>query len=162
VAGSSVGVSYIRGGFVSATMTRRIRPVDRLEKVVERLDNALNERDMDADLRTSSILSGVDIDIIDDGEDVVVVADLPRFEKGEISVQADEHSLRISAEQFEENEKEERDYYKRERKSRQVSRTVTLPVEVEIGEADASYEGGVLSVRLPKVDMAEGEEIDID
>lgn len=143
-------------------MTRRIRPVDRLEKVVERLDEALNERDVDADLTGSGILSGIEVDVIDDGEDVVVIADLPGFEKDEISVQADDHSLRISAEQSEENEEEERDYYKRERKSSRVSRAVTLPVEVEVGEADASYEGGVLSVRLPKVEMAEGEEIDID
>jgi len=108
------------------------------------------------------MLTGVDVDVVDDGEDVVVVADLPGFEKDEISVQADDHRLRISAEQAEEKEEEEKDYYKRERTQRTLSRTVTLPVEVNVDESSASYDNGVLSVRLPKVEMAEGEEIDID
>ena len=158
----SVGVSYIRNEFVSATMSRSIRPVNRLESIVERLDRALNERDIDADIAGSGMLTGVDVDVVDDGEDVVVVADLPGFEKDEISVQADDHRLRISAEQAEEKEEEEKDYYKRERTQRTLSRTVTLPVEVNVDESRASYENGVLSVRLPKVEMAEGEEIDID
>jgi HSP20 family protein len=136
--------------------------VDRLESIVERLDRALNERDIDADIAGSGMLTGVDVDVVDDGEDVVVVADLPGFEKDEISVQADDHRLRISAERAEEKEEEETDYYKRERTQRTLSRTVTLPVEVNVDESSASYENGVLSVRLPKVEMAEGEEIDID
>ena len=158
----SVGVSYIRHESVSATMSRSIRPVDRLESIVERLDRALNERDIDADIAGSGMLTGVDVDVVDDGEDVVVVADLPGFEKDEISVQADDHRLRISAEREEEKEEEEKDYYKRERTQRTLSRTVTLPVEVNVDDSSASYENGVLSVRLPKVEMAEGEEIDID
>jgi HSP20 family protein len=136
--------------------------VDRLESIVERLDRALNERDIDADIAGSGVLTGVDVDVVDDGEDVVVVADLPGFEKDEISVQADDHRLRISAERAEEKEEEEKDYYKRERTQRTLSRAVTLPVEVNVDESSASYENGVLSVRLPKVEMAEGEEIDID
>ena len=143
-------------------MSRSIRPVNRLESIVERLDRALNERDIDADIAGSGMLTGVDVDVVDDGEDVVVVADLPGFEKDEISVQADDHRLRISAEQAEEKEEEEKDYYKRERTQRTLSRTVTLPVEVNVDESSASYDNGVLSVRLPKVEMAEGEEIDID
>ncbi|MDZ7688699.1 MAG: Hsp20/alpha crystallin family protein [Halobacteriales archaeon] len=143
-------------------MPRRIRPADRLESIVERLDRALNERDVDAEIGGSGILSGVDVDILDDGEEIVVIADLPGFEKDDISVQSDEHSLRISAEHAEETEEEEKDYHKRERRQRSLSRTVTLPVEVEVGGAKASYDNGVLSVRLPKVEMAEGEEIDID
>jgi len=162
VAESAVGVRYIRPEFVSLTMSRRIRPVDRLESIAERLDHVLNERDVEADIPSSGILSGVDVDIVDGGDELVVVADLPGFGKDEISVQGDDHRLRISAEHEEEKEEEEKDYYKRERKSRQLSRTVALPVEVEVSGAEASYEDGVLSVRLPKVEMAEGEEIDIE
>jgi len=147
-------------------MTKRIRPVDKLESIAERLDSVLPEGEVDTELATSSILSGVDVDIIDDGDDVVVVADVPGFEKDEISVQADDHRLRITAESDEEEEEveEEKEFYRRERTRKEVSRTVTLPVEVEVGEATASYEDGVLSVRLPKAEreMEEGEEIDID
>ena len=162
MARSSFGVRYIRTEFVSATMPRSIRPVDRLESIVERLDSALNERDVDTDFARSRILSGVNVDVVDGGEEVVVMADLPGFEKDEISVQGDDHRLRIYAEHAEEEEEDEKEYYRHERKHRSVSRTITLPVEVKVDESTASYSNGVLSVRLPKVEMAEGEEIDID
>lgn len=143
-------------------MTRSIRPVDRLESIAERLDDVLPEGDVDTEL-PSGILSGVDVDVIDDGDDVVVAADLPAFEKDEISVQADDRRLRITAES-EEGVEDEREFYRRERTQKEVSRTLALPVEVEVGETTASYEGGVLSVRLPKAEpeIEEGEEIDID
>lgn len=144
-------------------MTRSIRPVDRLESIAERLDDVLPEGEVDTEFASSGILSGVDVDVIDDGDDVVVVADLPAFEKDEISVQADDRRLRITAESEEEVE-DEKEFYRRERTQKGVSRTLTLPVEVEVGETTASYEGGVLSVRLPKAEdeLEEGEEIDID
>jgi HSP20 family protein len=143
-------------------MTRSIRPVDRLESIAERLDDVLPEGEVDTEL-PSGVLSGVDVDVIDDGDDVVVVADLPGFEKDEISVQADDHRLRVTAES-DEKEEENKEFYRRERTQKEVSRTLTLPVEVEVGETTASYEGGVLSVRLPKAEdeMEEGEEIDIE
>jgi len=142
-------------------MARRIRPVDRIESIVERLDHALDERDVDAEIPRTGVLNAVDVDIIDDGDDVVVVADLPGFDRDDVSVEADSHRLRLSAEVEEENEEAEEDYYRRERKRRSLSRTVTLPVEVDAGGADASYEDGVLSVRLPKEGIEGGEEIEI-
>lgn len=142
-------------------MARRIRPVDRLESIVERLDEALDERDVDADIPRTGVLNAVDVDIVDDGDDVVVVSDLPGFDREDISVEADSHRLRLSAEVEEEEEEGDEEYYRKERSRRSLSRTVTLPVEVDASEADASYENGVLSVRLPKEGIEGGEEIEI-
>ncbi len=142
-------------------MARRIRPVDRLESIVERLDRALDERDVDADIPRTGVLNAVDVDILDDGDDVVVVADLPGFNRDDVSVEADSHRLRLSAEVEEEEEEADDEYYRRERKRRSLSRTVTLPVEVDPSGADASYEDGVLSVSLPKEGIEGGEEIEI-
>jgi HSP20 family protein len=141
-------------------MARRIRPVERLEKVVEQLDRALSEGDVE-ELPRAGVLSPVDVDVLDDGDEVVVVADLPGFERDDISVRADEHRLRIDAEHDETSEVEDGDYYRRERSRESLSRTVPLPVEVDAGGADASYDDGVLSVRLPKTGVEDGEEIEI-
>lgn len=107
-------------------------------------------------------LSEVDVDVVDAGDEVVVVADLPGFDQDGISVKTDGNRLRITAEGEEDEEVEEEDYYRRERTRKSVSRTVTLPVEVDSSEADASYEDGVLSVTLPKSGMDGGEEIEIN
>lgn len=141
-------------------MARGIRPVERLESIVEQLDRALSERDVD-ELPRSGVLSPVDVDVVDDGDGVVVVADLPGFEKDDISVKSDAHRLRIEAEHREEDEVEDDSYYRRERSRERLSRTVPLPVEVDAVGADASYENGVLSVRLPKAEVEDGEEIEV-
>ncbi|MFW5984111.1 MAG: Hsp20/alpha crystallin family protein [Halobacteria archaeon] len=141
-------------------MARGIRPVERLESIVEHLDRALSERDVD-ELPRSGVLSPVDVDVVDDGDGVVVVADLPGFEKDDISVKSDAHRLRIEAEHREEDEVEDDSYYRRERSRERLSRTVPLPVEVDAVGADASYENGVLSVRLPKAEVEDGEEIEV-
>jgi HSP20 family protein len=141
-------------------MARNIRPVERLESIVEQLDRALSERDVE-ELPRAGVLSPVDVDIVDDGDEVVVVVDLPGFEKDGISVKADAHRLGIEAEHEEDEEVEEESYYRRERSRERLSRTVPLPVEVDPSGADASYENGVLSVRLPKSDVEDGEEIEI-
>lgn len=138
-------------------MARGIRPADRLESFVERLDTALNERGG----RVTG-LGEVDVDVVDARKEVVVVADLPGFDQDSISIKADGNRVRITAESEEDEEAEERDYYRRERTQRSMSRTVTLPVEVDVTEADASYEDGVLSVSLPKSGMEGGENIEIN
>lgn len=141
-------------------MARSIRPVDRLESIVERLDAALSERDVE-ELPRAGALSPVDVDVVDKDDEVVVVADLPGFSKGDISVKADSHRLRLEAEHDAKTEVEDDDFYRRERRRESLSRTVPLPVEVDPSEADASYDDGVLSVRLPKSGVEDGEEIDI-
>jgi HSP20 family protein len=142
------------------TMARNIRPVERLESIVEKLDRAVTERDVD-ELPRSGVLSPVDVDVIDDGDGILVAADLPGFDKGDVSVKADAHRLRVEAEHQAKTEVEEDDFYRKERRRESLSRTVPLPVEVDPSGADASYDDGVLSVRLPKAGVEDGEEIDI-
>ena len=141
-------------------MARNIRPVERLESIVESLDRAVTERDVD-ELPRSGVLSPVDVDVIDDGDGILVAADLPGFDKDEVSVKADAHRLRVEAEHQAKTEVEEDDFYRKERRRESLSRTVPLPVEVDPSGADASYDDGVLSVRLPKAGVEDGEEIDI-
>ena len=142
------------------TMARNIRPVERLESIVEKLDRAVTERDVD-ELPRSGVLSPVDVDVIDDGDGILVAADLPGFDKADVSVKADAHRLRVEAEHQAKTEVEEDDFYRKERRRESLSRTVPLPVEVDPSGADASYDDGVLSVRLPKAGVEDGEEIDI-
>lgn len=90
----------------------------------------------------------VDIEETDDG--YVVTADLPGVEKDQISVRVDGDTLHLSATHDREVAEEGKDYVRRERSSRQVRRSVSLPGPVDPDSADASYEDGVLTVRIEK------------
>ncbi len=74
------------------------------------------------------------IDVIDDKNEVVVIAEVPGVEKREIDLHATKSELEISV------ENPERRYY----------RKVELPKEVIPESAKASYKNGVLEVRLKK------------
>ena len=95
------------------------------------------------------------VDMFEEGSDLVVVFDLPGFEKSRIKTRLHEHSLIVSAKR----EKEERDgviYW--EQRPLTVHKRVLLPVKIKYDEDGsdqlvAKYENGVLTVRLPIKDV---------
>ncbi|MBX0296092.1 Hsp20/alpha crystallin family protein [Haloarcula nitratireducens] len=103
-------------------------------------------------------LDSVPTDIVDTGDAYVVRADLPGFDGEDLDVQlADERELTISADHSESAQSSDGRYVQRERRRQSVSRTVRLPAAVDEEDTSASYDDGVLTVRLPKV-SADGDE----
>ncbi|WP_379772589.1 Hsp20/alpha crystallin family protein [Haloarcula pelagica] len=95
---------------------------------------------------------GVRVERIDGG--LVVVADMPGFEKDEIGVRLYDDRLVIGAENDASDELGSR--------RRSMSETVSLPEHVDPGDVTASYRNGVLEVRLTfENDTHEGTEIEI-
>lgn len=136
-------------------------PFEEIEELFDRLSSGFGG--VGEELGTG-FTTGIDVDVADDGDEVVVHADLPGYDKEDIDVTVQEDSLRIVAEHEEEREEEaeERSYYRRERSRRRLSRTVRLPTAVEEDRASASYTNGVLTVRLPKAAPEDGEGHSID
>lgn len=90
------------------------------------------------------------IDISETDEEVIVKADLPGFEKEDISLKATENTLEISAQHEEEKKKITEKVYRAERKFGAVKRTFTLPITVNPDTATAEFRNGVLTVKLEK------------
>jgi len=92
----------------------------------------------------------VPVDIKETGDGYVVTADLPGVEKDQISLRVEDDRLHIGATQDRAVAEEGKDYVRRERSSRKMQRSVSLPGPVDPDSAAASYAGGVLTVRLEK------------
>lgn len=108
--------------------------------------------------------AGINVDVADADDQIVVTADVPGFDADDIDVSVTDRQLRIAAEHTEETEDtddSETHYYRRERTKRSVSRTVSLPTDVKEREAVASYENGVLTVELPKASDESGVDIEV-
>lgn len=89
------------------------------------------------------------VDVLEDGDEVVVVVELPGFEKDAVDLRFRDGDLEIEAER-----RRGMEGYKvvREERPLEISKSVPVPVEVEGGGASAEYRNGLLRVRLPKVD----------
>ena len=103
------------------------------------------------------------VDIEDSGDEFVVTADLPGFDKDDIEVQIRGDTLSIEAEHDEDRKQELADsYVRRERRHSSVSREITLPEPVDESESQASYENSVLRIELPKARQVSGTQVEIE
>jgi HSP20 family protein len=97
-----------------------------------------------------SIHGDVPIDVVDADDEIVVVADLPGRESEAIDVQLEENrQLRVEAGAMETDH--DGRYVTRERSTDAVERSVRLPAAVDEEGTEASYDRGVLTIRLPKL-----------
>ena len=117
------------------------------------------------ELRQFGAASGdVAVDVKDEGDAFVVIADLPGYDTDDITVQlAAEDKLSIAAEHAESETDEDGEYVRRERHAERVERTVSLPAPVDAEATAASHENGVLTVRLEKeTGSQEGTDIPVN
>lgn len=136
----------------------RRNPFDELEDMFDRMGRQLETGDLGG-------LNAVPVDMRDDGDAYVVVADLPGYAVDDIDLTFADGDLRIDAERETEHDDADADagtYVHRER-SESVSRTVRVPDPVVEDDITASYTNGALTVTLPKAtDDVDGHSIDID
>lgn len=88
------------------------------------------------------------IDVIREGEELVVTAELPGMAAEDIDVTLDKGVLTIKGEKTHEEEISEDDRYVRERSFGRFQRRITLPEGVKADAMNASYDKGILSVRV--------------
>jgi HSP20 family protein len=139
----------------------RPNPLEEIERIFDRMSRELGGGDFELDIGHE-----VPVDVEDTGEEYVVTADLPGFEREEITVELSGTRLRVGAESDEETEEErtvgEERYLRRERHIASVSRSVRLPDPVEEDAVEATYTNGVLTVTLPKREGGDSRTIDIE
>ena len=139
-------------------MSRR-NPFDEIERMFERMNRQFNELSEGSQLpATTGGPQSVSMDVAEQDDEYVVTADLPGYEKADIDLSISERTLRVGVDREESSDESDKEgtYIRRERRRQSVSRTITLPEEVEEDEASAAYNNGVLTVTLPKRDRSSG------
>jgi len=94
------------------------------------------------------------IDVFEEGDDVVVKAELPGMSKENIDVKVTDDIVTISGEKKKEEKVEKKNYYRMERSYGSFTRSFRLPSEVQTGKATAKFKEGVLEIRIPKTEEA--------
>jgi HSP20 family protein len=148
-------------------MMRRHNPFDEFEQMFERMSRQFEDMSHQWEMPSAvaSRTSGMEIDVADYDDEIVVTADVPGFEKEDIDLTLSDRTLTITAEREMESESEEGEYLRRERRSTSMRRSIRLPETVDEEHTSATYVHGVLTITLPKLTMDEdddGRHIDIN
>ena len=99
-----------------------------------------------------------DVDIFEDGNDIVVKAEIPGMQKENIEVNLTDDMITVSGEKKQEEKIEKKDYYRVERSYGSFSRSFKLPKDVQSDKAKATFKDGVLEIRVPKTPEAISKE----
>lgn len=103
----------------------------------------------------------VPLDIYEEGDDLIVKATVPGVKPEDLNVQIQNNVLSISGETKEERERKDVGYHLREHRYGRFERSVTLPYAVQVDKAEATFEHGVLRLKLPKAEEVRGRRIEV-
>ena len=101
------------------------------------------------------------LDVTTSADELVVEAALPGIKPEDVEITVENGTLAISGKTAEERRAEEGSYLVQEIRRGTFSRSVTLPNGLEPDKASATFEHGVLTLRIPKAEQLKPRQIRI-
>ena len=99
------------------------------------------------------------VDIYESGDDIVVKAEVPGIDKGEVAVEVKDGILTLRGERRFEKEEKEENYHRIERSYGTFVRSFGLPSSVDPEKVRAALKEGVLEVRIGKKEQAKPRKV---
>jgi HSP20 family protein len=101
------------------------------------------------------------IDVYQTPNEIVIKSTIAGVKPEDIDISITNDMITIKGRRQKDEEVKEEDYYYQECYWGPFSRSVILPVDVEVDRADASMKNGILTIRLPKVEKVKTKKISI-
>ncbi len=101
------------------------------------------------------------INVFRQGDDFVIVAELPGVEKEKLDIQVKNSQVRIRGTKNLAYE-DDLSVHRRERVSGEFDRTLSLPAEIEANAVKADYRDGVLAIYLPRAESDKPRAVSIE
>ena len=101
------------------------------------------------------------MDLVETDDRFVLRADLPGLSESDVNIEVEDNVLTVSGERKAEHETTKEGYHRVERAFGGFSRSLTLPEGVDAGAVEATFDRGVLEVRIPKPEQRKPRKISI-
>lgn len=101
------------------------------------------------------------VDVREEGDHLLVEAELPGFKKEEIDITLENQTLTIAAERKEQAEQRQGEYLLNERRYSRFLRSFTLPPTVDDRSCDAKLLDGVLTIKLNKREESKPRKVQV-
>jgi HSP20 family protein len=119
-----------------------------LRRTVDRLfDNVTPDHDW-----PQPAMWGLAVDMVENKDEFVVKASVPGINPDDLDISYSDDTLTIKGEIKEDKEVKEDQYHLRERRYGSFVRTIALPTKIKGESIEASYQNGVVILRLPKAE----------
>lgn len=112
-------------------------------------------------LRREAFIEPPAVDVIDEKDHVLVKAELPGMGKNDVEVEVTDSTLTIRGEKKHEEETKDENFYRCEREYGSVYRAIDLPAAVKPSDVTATFNNGVLEIRMPKTDEAKRKAVKV-
>ncbi|MDD1775238.1 MAG: Hsp20/alpha crystallin family protein [Methanobacterium sp.] len=133
-------------------MTRRNMAEQVFQDAINTIRESQSELEKTISGYTGGILNKPLVDVLEDDNNLIVRADLPGFQKENISIDMGDYTLEIVALYQEDPLEDGSSYIKKERKYDEIKRVIELPEKIKADLAQATFNNGVLQIILPKLD----------
>jgi HSP20 family protein len=101
------------------------------------------------------------VDIKETENDLILKADVPDVDLKDIDIRVENGTLTIRGERKFDSEKKEGSWHRVERSYGTFERAFTLPETVDFDAVKAEYKNGVLTITLPKKEIAKPRQIKV-
>lgn len=102
------------------------------------------------------------VDIFETENELVLKADVPDVDMKNIDIQLENGTLALKGERKFENDQKSKGFHRVERSYGTFARYFTLPDTVQVENVKADYKNGVLTVTLPKKEVAKPRQIKVE
>jgi HSP20 family protein len=102
------------------------------------------------------------INVYDDSENIVVSAELPGMAKEKINISFADNALTISGKLDPSVESQKMSVIRQERSKGNFEKVVRLPSKILTDKIDASFNNGILMIKLPKAEEAKPKTITVN
>jgi HSP20 family protein len=102
------------------------------------------------------------VDILENENDLVLKADVPGVEPKDIDIRMENGTLTVKGERKFENDGSQKGYHRIERSYGSFARSFALPDTVDPEKVKAEFKNGVLTVTLPKKEVAKPRAVKVE
>ena len=101
-------------------------------------------------------------DVAETEDGLQISVELPGLKKEDVKLRIENGVLTLSGEKSTQKEEKKTELHCVERRFGAFRRQISLPSQVDAGKAKASFEDGVLTIEIPKLEAAKPRELQID
>lgn len=139
----------------------RSRNVNDLQREIDRMFGRFFPSQTQDDNSSQQAVWAPRTDLVEAEDAYRIHLDVPGVSKDDLTINYQDNQLTVSGERASDRTAEDEEYVRVERTFGHFHRSFTLPRTVNAEDISASYENGVLTIRVPKTEEVKPRQIEI-